>query len=391
MKFRKRIGILTGGGDVQPLNAVITSVKKAAADTGVDIYGFLDGWQGVLDKKFVDLHKVKVDPKIGGTILRSSRVNLAKVEDGISTVVKNLEELGVEGLIVVGGEDTLSNAFHLPNYPQVLISKTIDNDVGIIKKSGNLFRNSDIVNHFTLGHPTAARTISSFVSLNEGVRTTAYSHERIIIVESMGMHAGWLALSSCMGRPDYIIIPEFPLDYELFLQRIADLYQKQKHVVAVIAEGARWLDGSYMSADENEKDSFGHPKFKGSATALASKLKNDLKNRFDTRNVNAVNPSYIYRSGAPCDLDRSCAALLGTQAVKILKRGISEPIFLILKYHKGKYSTGNIPVSSMDSIENFHRFIDERFYDPKKLGPTKNAERYWRTLVPSLPKLSYKL
>ena len=391
MRTKKRIGILTGGGDVQPLNAVIAAVKKTAANNSIDLVGFLNGWQGVLDKQFVNLHKIKVDSAIGGTILRSSRVNLAKVIGGVSTAVTNLEHLGIDGLIVVGGEDTLSNAFHLPNIPQVLISKTIDNDVGVLKNSGSSFRNSDVINHFNLGHPTAARTISSFVSLNEGVRTTAYSHERIMIVESMGMHAGWLALSSCMGRPDFIIIPEFPLDYELFLQRTADLYQKQKHVVAVIAEGARWLDGSYMSADETEKDSFGHPKFKGSATALAAKLKNDLKNCFDTRNVNAVNPSYIYRSGAPCILDRSCAALLGTQAVRILKRGISEPFFLILKHEKGKYSTELIPVHSLDSIESFHRFIDERLYDPKKFAPTKAAERYWQTIVPSLPKLTYSL
>ena len=391
MKFKKRIGILTGGGDVQSLNAVIAAVKKTAASNDIDLVGFLNGWQGILDKNFVNLHKTKIDPAIGGTILRSSRVNLAKVTGGVTTAITNLEHLGIDGLIVVGGEDTLSNAFHLPNLPQVLISKTIDNDVGVLKNSGKVFRNSDIVNHFTLGHPTAAQTISSFVSLNEGVRTTAYSHERIMVVESMGMQAGWLALSSCMGRPDFIIIPEFPLDYESFLQRTADLYQKQKHVIVVIAEGARWLDGSYMSADETEKDSFGHPKFKGSASTLVAKLKNDLKNRFDTRNVNAVNPSYIYRSGAPCDLDRSCAALLGTNAVRILKRGISEPYFLILKQEKGKYSTNLIPVHSMDSIENFHRFIDERLYDPKKLAPTKTAERYWQTIVPNLPKLPYSL
>jgi 6-phosphofructokinase 1 len=388
---KKKIGILTGGGDVQPLNTVIDAAKRESENQGIQLIGFLNGWQGVLENSFVDLNRVKLNPVIGGTILRSSRVNLAKVTDGPAIAQTNLQKLGIEGIIVIGGEDTLSNSFHISKTPQILISKTIDNDVGLLRNSGDKLRPSDIVNHFTLGHPTAARKIASFVSLNEGVRTTAYSHERIIVVESMGMHAGWLALSSCMGKPDFIIVPEFPLPYESFVTRVADLYKKQRHVIVVIAEGARWQDGSYLSADETEKDGFGHPQFKGAASILAERLKSDLKSQFETRNVNAVNPSYLYRSGAPCDLDQSAAVLLGTQAVRILRKGIAEPYFLTLKKEAKKYSTEITPVSSMKSIEGFHRFLDERLYDPDKLGATPAAERYWKTIVGKFPKLHYSL
>ena len=129
------------------------------------------------------------------------------------------------------------------------------------------------------------------------MRSTAYSHERIVVVESMGMHAGWLALSSSMGHPDFIVIPEFPLEYDRFRSKVAEQYAKLRHLVIVVAEGTTFSDGSYISADDGEQDDFGHPRLRGSADVLAARLKEDLKREFDTRNVNAVNPSYLYRSG----------------------------------------------------------------------------------------------
>ncbi|MDR3611416.1 MAG: 6-phosphofructokinase, partial [Ignavibacteriaceae bacterium] len=186
---KKRIGILTGGGDVAPLNSVIASALEKSKENGIELLGFVKGWQGVLDGNYVKLSDARFGSRIGGTILKSSRVNLHKIDEPEKKITENLEKHKIDGLIVIGGEDTLSNSLLLRNIPQVLISKTIDNDVGINNNKG-------IVNYFTLGYPTAAEKISSFVSLSEGLRTTAYSHERIIIVESMGMHAGWLALGS---------------------------------------------------------------------------------------------------------------------------------------------------------------------------------------------------
>lgn len=232
---KKRIGILTGGGDVSPLNAVLEASSKACREYGIELIGFVRGWEGVIEARTVDLLKFHINPRIGGTLLRSSRVNPGKIADGIEQIRKNLTQLNFDGLIVIGGEDTLSNCFSLLDVPQVLISKTIDNDVGQIN-------GSEILNHFTLGFPTAARKISSFVSLSEGLRTTAYSHERIIVVESMGMHAGWLALSSSLGHPDFIVIPEFPLDYESFREQVVKKYVDQQHLIIVVAEGAKFAD-----------------------------------------------------------------------------------------------------------------------------------------------------
>lgn len=389
-----RIGILTGGGDVAPLNAVIAAARDAAARVHVELIGFVRGWQGILDKNYVSLSDIAIDPLIGGTILKSSRVNLQQIPDGVQIVRENLNLLDVDGLIVIGGEDTLSNTFHLKDFPQALISKTIDNDVGLVRVDRRQIVSEDVTNYFTLGYPTAAQKISSFVSLNQGLRTTAYSHERLMVVESMGMHAGWLALSSGMGNPDFIIIPEYPLDYELFKGIICERYKEQRNVIIVIAEGARWKDGSSLSADENEKDSFGHPRFKGAAEVLAKSLKEDLKDEFDTRNVNSVNPSYLYRSGRPGELDVMWAKNLGREAVRILidetdgidgMKGVIGAIFLTIQRKDNDFSISTYPLKNVGSIEELHRFVDERFYDPMRYCITKNGKEYLSAMIDELP------
>lgn len=381
VKRKKGIGILTGGGDVPPLNAVISSVKQTSLENGFELIGFLYGWLGLLEGWYVELSKINIDPLIGGTILKSSRISLKKVSDDVERAKENFKRLNLQGLIIVGGNDTLSNSFYLHDIPQVLISKTIDNDVGIIRSRDSQNPNYEIVNYFTLGYPTASKKISSFVSLKDGLRTTAYSHDRIIVVESMGMHAGWLALSSSMGHPDFIIIPEFPLEYDRFLEKVYAKYEKQKNVIIVVAEGAKFSDNSYISADENEKDDFGHPRFKGSAEALAKKIKKDLSKYFDTRNVNAVNPSYLYRSGVPCDLDLEWAGKLGEAAARLLLEGIGKPIFLAIMKSEGKFSIEPYPLSELKSAQNLERFVTRKFYDPETYTATEDGKKYLSEIV----------
>ncbi|MDH4197618.1 MAG: 6-phosphofructokinase, partial [Candidatus Aminicenantes bacterium] len=315
---KQRIGILTGGGDVPPLNAVLASAQRAAAAQSIELVGILKGWAGAWEGNFVDLASVPIDPAVGGTVLKSSRLNVGKIADGPARILENLQKNKVSGLIVVGGEDTLSTAFLFRSLPQVLIAKTIDNDVGQWKRAPTASAADEVMNYFTLGYPTAAEKISSFVSLREGLRTTAYSHERIIIVESMGMHAGWLALSAALGHPDFIVIPEFPLDYEPFLDRVLETFARQRHLIIVVAEGARWSGGSFIQAEKDDIEAFDHPRFGGAARALQGRLKTDLARHFPTRNVNAVNPSYLYRAGGPNALDRQWAEKLGEKAVRLL-------------------------------------------------------------------------
>ena len=371
--MRKRFGILTGGGDVPPLNAVIYSANKTAIENNIELIGFKNGWQGLLEENYVEISKLNINPHIGGTILKSSRVNLTKVPDGAKHVISCFEKLNIDGLIVIGGDDTLSNAFLLTDLPIILISKTIDNDVGMFTKEG-------IVNHFTLGYPTAAGKIASYVSLNEGLRTTAYSHERIIIVESMGMHAGWLAISSALGNPDFIIIPEFPLNYEQFKEKIKERFLRNKNVIAVIAEGSRWDNNKHISADESKKDSFGHPKFKGASEVLAKRLKEDLKPYFDTRNINSVNPSYLYKSGKPNELDFATAIKLGREAVKYLNNKPGHPVFLFTEKSDEDFIIGSYSIDKLKNIEDIHRYINEDFYNSDDFYATDSAREYLSTI-----------
>jgi len=383
--MKKRIGILTGGGDVQAINAVIASAQSAADASNIELVGITKGWKGALDANYIDLSIHHLDPKIGGTILKSSRINISKIENGNEIVLDNFKKHFISGLIVIGGEDTLSNAFSIKQFPQALISKTIDNDVGQFDPNDQEFKLENIINYFTLGFPTAAQKLTSFVSLKEGLRTTAYSHERIIILESMGMHAGWLALSSGMGSPDFIIIPEFPLHYALFLEKVIKRYESQKHLIIVVAEGAKWKNGSYVHAEKDEIEDFDHPRFGGAAYALKDQLKKDLAKHFNLRNINAVNPSYLYRSGRPNKLDQHWAHMLGDWAVKFLSDGTKETSFLAIQKDKSGFRIQNFPLSKFNSIDELHRFVDNRLYNSEEFQITEKGKKYLREIVEEIP------
>jgi 6-phosphofructokinase len=383
--MEKKIAILTGGGDVPPLNALIVSVAETARAAGAKLIGFIKGWQGVLEEKFVELTEFPLNPEIGGTVLKSSRTSIGREENSREKALGVLAKLGLEGLIVVGGEDTLSNAFRLGEFRQVLIAKTIDNDVGKMDARGNEktaeFDSENVLNYFTLGFPTAAEKIASFVSLKEGLRTTAYSHERIIVVEAMGMHAGWLALASGLGHPDFIIIPEFPLDYERFLDAVISAYERRRHLIIVVAEGTKWADGSFISAEDDEGPDYGHPRFGGAAEALKSPFQKDLAARFDARNVNAVNPSYLYRSGASIPLDRVWADRLGRRAVEIMLGSGSETSLLTIQKRGATFEVEECPLSRFASMAELHRFVDGRFYDPEGFRITETGKTYLKEIA----------
>lgn len=383
--MKKRFGILTGGGDVPPLNLVLSTVWNECQKRDYELLGFIKGWEGLLQNCYVDFKSLKFDPLIGGTILKSSRINLVNIENVKSIILDNINHLGIDGLIVIGGEDTLSNILLLSDVPIVGVAKTIDNDVGLIGE------NSEIINQFTLGYPTAVEKISRLVSLKYGLRTTAYSHERIIIVESMGMHAGWLALASSLGNPDFIIIPEIPLDYPALLEKIKSIYKSQRHVVGVIAEGAKWGNGNYLAADDTHKDAFGHPKFIGAASVLQELLKRELKEICP--NINAVNPSYLYRSGQPNRLDQAAARIAGKTAIKVLEKGIDKPVLLMNTFDKNRSSLKyfNFPLFSITSIDKIHRFVPSDFYDPFSFKATRLAINYLRQVSNELEQDMYNL
>lgn len=380
-----KIGILTGGGDVPPLNAVIFSAGNKACESKVELVGFINGWKGVLEKQLILLNDIKDFSHIGGTFLKSSRVNLLFEENGVEIANSVLKELKIDGLIIIGGDDTLSNAYYINDVPCILISKTIDNNVGFILDFPD-FDPEYVKNYFTLGYPTAVNKMVSYSSLEEGIRTTAFSHERIIILESMGMDTGWLALSSGLSDPDFILIPEFPVEYDELCSKIVDRYKSHKHVVIVVSEGSKLKGKGYISADYKETDDFGNPRFGGSSYMLRNMLKKDLNKYFNTRNINAVNPSYLYRSGKPNNLDFSVAQQMGKMAIELLLGQVSEPVMLATKVKDKEVGIEKLPMSNfLKTAEGRFpkRFVTSHFYNPESYQITSDGKKYFYPIINS--------
>ena len=243
-----RIGVLTGGGDCPGLNAVIRAVVRKGVDQhGHSILGFRDGWRGPIEGIYDELSIESVRGILprGGTILGSSRTNPLKREDGLERIRRTLGELDVDGLIAIGGEDTLGAAAHLgrEGLPVIGVPKTIDNDVG----------GTDM----TFGFDTALQVATDAI---DRLHTTAESHHRNLVVEVMGRHAGWIALHSGLaGGADVILIPERPFDIEEVCRLIQRRHDRGRYfAIVVVAEGATPAAGTMATVSGTGVDEFGH-------------------------------------------------------------------------------------------------------------------------------------
>ena len=295
-----RIGVLTGGGDCPGLNAVIRAIVRRGIDGhGHAIVGFRDGWLGPIENVYDELtiESTRGILPRGGTILRSSRTNPFKRADGVELISENLETLNLDGLIAIGGEDTLGAAAKLYSehgLPVIGVPKTIDNDLG----------GTDM----TFGFDTAVQIASDAI---DRLHTTAESHNRVMIVEVMGRHAGWIALHSGLaGGADVILIPERPFDVEEVCRLIRRRHSRGRFFsIVVVAEGAIPREGT-METVEGESDEFGHARLGG----IGQRLEREIESRtgFESR---ATVLGHIQRGGTPTAFDRVLATRLGLAAV----------------------------------------------------------------------------
>lgn len=294
-----RIGLLTGGGDCPGLNAVIRAVVRKAIDGyGDDVLGFRDGWRGVLEDSFevLTIESTRGILPRGGTILRSSRTNPYKREDGVEQVRETLSRHGVDGLIAIGGEDTLGAASRLyeDGVHVIGVPKTIDNDLGA----------TDV----TFGFDTALHVATEAI---DRLHTTAESHNRILVVEVMGRHAGWIALhSGVAGGADVILIPEIPFDIDEVCGLIRHRHERGRYFsIVVAAEGAVPKEGT-MAVSAGELDEFGHPRLGG----IGQRLEREIEQRtgYETR---ATVLGHVQRGGSPTAFDRVLATRLGLAAI----------------------------------------------------------------------------
>ncbi|MDP2941621.1 MAG: ATP-dependent 6-phosphofructokinase [Candidatus Omnitrophota bacterium] len=297
----ERIGILTGGGDCPGLNPVIRAVVRKGLSENYEIIGIKNGWKGLIEADTVKLDLVSVSgilPK-GGTILGTSRTNPYKKEGGLEKVKANFGKLGLSALIAVGGEDTLGVAAKLTKdgIPNIVgVPKTIDNDLS----------STD----YTFGFDTALNTATECI---DKLHTTAESHHRIIVVEVMGRHAGWIAIESGIaGGADIILIPEIPIDVEEVCSLLKKRHQRGKTFsIVVVAEGAQFKEGTFVS-QEKKLDEFGHVRLGGIGETLAGEV--EKRTGYETR-VSVL--GHIQRGGTPSAFDRVLGTRFGVKAVEL--------------------------------------------------------------------------
>ncbi len=305
-----RVGVLTGGGDCPGLNAVIRAVvRTGVAEHDMEFIGFRDGWRGPLegDTMMLDVAAVRGILPRGGTILGTSRTNPAAAantvdgKSGIERVLENLDSLGVDALIVIGGEDTLGAAgkLHAAGGRVVGVPKTIDNDLG--------------ATDFTFGFDTAVNIAMEAI---DRLHTTAESHHRALIVEVMGRSAGWIALHAGMaGGANVILIPEKPFDLDQVCDYVQHRFQSQYAPIVVVAEGAhpKSLDESVAG---QEVDQFGHVRFGGVGQMLAAEIE-----RRTGKEARVAVLGHIQRGGTPTAFDRVLATRFGVQASRAVADG----------------------------------------------------------------------
>ncbi|HEY2320959.1 MAG TPA: 6-phosphofructokinase [Solirubrobacteraceae bacterium] len=300
-----RIGTLTGGGDCPGLNAVIRAIVRKGIDAyGDELVGFRDGWRGPLDDIFEELtiESTRGILPRGGTILGSSRTNIFKRPDGVDQVRRTFERHSLDGLIAIGGEDTLGAASRLSaeGLNVIGVPKTIDNDLGA----------TDV----TFGFDTALHVATEAI---DRLHTTAESHHRNLVVEVMGRSAGWIALHSGLaGGADVILIPELPFDIEEVCRLINRRHARGRYfAIIVVAEGATPKEGT-MTVATGEVDEFGHPRLGG----IGQQLEREIETRtgFETRTTVL---GHIQRGGTPTAFDRVLATRLGLAAIDAAHAG----------------------------------------------------------------------
>ena len=300
-----RIATLTSGGDCPGLNAVIRGIVRTAAGKGHTVVGFEDGWEGLLEDRRMQLYDDDDIDRIlrrGGTILGTGRLHPDDFKAGIDRVKANLADAGIDALIPIGGEGTLKGArfLHDNGVPVIGVPKTIDNDVN----------GTD----YTFGFDSAVAVATDAI---DRLHTTAESHNRVMIVEVMGRHVGWIALHAGMaGGAHEILIPEFPFDIEDVCRRMARRFQLgEKYGIIVVAEGALPKEGT-LEVGEREVDQFGHEKFQNISGLIAR----EIENRLDT-DVRSTVLGHIQRGGTPTAFDRVLATRFGVNAAKAAIRG----------------------------------------------------------------------
>ncbi len=294
-----RIGVITGGGDCPGLNAVIRAIiRKGEAVYGHTLIGYKNGWKGVVERNSYEMTIAGTRGLLhrGGTILGTSRLSPTQVQDGAQKVKATMKADNVDALITIGGEGTLSGATAMSELGINIVGvpKTIDNDINA----------TDI----TFGFHTAVQIATDAI---DRLHTTAESHDRVMVVEVMGRHAGWIAAySGIAGGADGILVPEKPFDIDVVCEQIKQRHSRGvKFSIIVVAEGASPIEGT-LKPMEYEVDEYGHQRLGGIGYQVAREI--ESRTGFETRETSL---GHILRGGTPTAYDRVLATRFGIAAI----------------------------------------------------------------------------
>lgn len=300
-----KVGILTGGGDCPGLNAVIRAiVRKGERHYGDSMVGFADGWRGVIDGDFRELsvNHMRGTLSRGGTILGTSRINPYMFPDGVDRVKKTIADLGLDAIIAIGGEGTLSCSAELfrEAIPVVGVPKTIDNDIGGTER--------------TFGFDTAVQIATEAI---DRLHTTAESHNRVLVAEVMGRHVGHIATwAGVAGGATLTLIPEYPFDIDEVCASLARRHERgQKASIVVVAEGAKPEVGT-LEVKPDEFDEYGHIRLGGIGNRVAREI--ECRTGFETR-VTIL--GHVQRGGTPTAHDRVLSTRFGIEAIDAVHDG----------------------------------------------------------------------
>lgn len=338
----KTIGLLTGGGDCPGLNAVIRAVVKTANKFDYTVIGIRNGWKGLVEgevEPLTDFSVTGILPK-GGTIIGTSRTNPFKDKEHTQQMLTNIKKFGIDALVTIGGDDTLSVAarLHEMKIPVIGIPKTIDNDISCTD--------------YTFGFDTAVSIVTDAI---DRLHTTAESHHRIMVLEVMGRHTGWIAtISGIAGGADQILIPEVPFDIEEVCEGLRTRFKRGKTFsIVVVAEGAKPKNMADFVTISAKVDEFGHEQLGGIGQILGREIEKRME--VETR-VTVL--GHVQRGGSPTAYDRVLATRYGVHAVRELHQGN----FGIMVALQGDHI---VPVPITDAIHQ--KSVDMDLYDMAKL------------------------
>jgi 6-phosphofructokinase 1 len=297
-----RVGVLTGGGDCPGLNAVIRAVGRRVMVRGGEVLGVREGWKGLVEGLFEPLGPREISGLLprGGTIIGTTRTNPFKLEGGVEKVLANFERERLDALVAIGGEDTLGVAARLHEeyaFPVVGVPKTIDNDLS--------------ATDYTFGFDTAVWVATEAI---DRLHTTAESHNRVMVVEVMGRHTGWIAVvSGIAGGADVILIPEQPISIDEACEDIRRRHERGKDFSIVVVSEGYELEGA---SDTGEVDQFGHVRLseRGVGASLAREI--EQRTGYETR-VTVL--GHVQRGGTPTPRDRVLATRFGLKAADLVE------------------------------------------------------------------------